>query len=146
MGMAPTAIMSTNKHSWVWHHEHSKGIATILLIVYEGSWVHDSAHVCSWALLSSQKCSWVILRVQVFDSVITKICLLLTWLPCHIFPLSWSRFEEIQKLRVLKSTLTGILKNVQYIIYRPLGSWEIQKAKVETFLVDTLYDMRASQI
>ena len=39
----------------------------------------------------------------------------------------------------LKSTCKGMLKNVQDGISRPLVSREIQKTKVETDLVDTLY-------
>ena len=38
----------------------------------------------------------------------------------------------------LKSTQEGLFKNIQDGIFRPLGSREIQKTKVETVLVDTL--------
>ena len=39
----------------------------------------------------------------------------------------------------LKSTRDGVLKNVLDGISRPLGSQQIQKTKVGTVLVDTLY-------
>ena len=49
------------------------------------------------------------------------------------------RFNEIlQNWIFLKSTEKGLLNNVQDGIYRPLGSQEIQKTKVETDLLDTL--------
>ena len=39
----------------------------------------------------------------------------------------------------LKSTQNELLGNVQDGISRPLGSQEIQKTKVETVLMDTVY-------
>ena len=55
--------------------------------------------------------------------------------------ISPARFHQIIKNRIfLKSTRKGQLKNVQDEISRPLGSREIQKTKVETVLVDTLYN------
>ena len=43
-----------------------------------------------------------------------------------------------KKLKFLKSTQNGLLKNVQDEISRPLGSREIHKTKAETVLWDTL--------
>ena len=45
----------------------------------------------------------------------------------------------MKNLIILKSTQKGLLKNVQDVISRPLGSQEIQKTKVERVLLDTLY-------
>ena len=54
--------------------------------------------------------------------------------------ISPARFHQIIENRIfLKSTRKGQLKNVQDEISRPLGSREIQKTKVETVLLDTLY-------
>ena len=59
-----------------------------------------------------------------------------------IFPISRSIFHQIIKSWIFsKSTQKGLLKNVQDGISRPLGSLEIQKTKVETDLLDTLYNI-----
>ena len=54
--------------------------------------------------------------------------------------MSQSRFDQIINNWIfLKSIRKGLLKNVQDGVSRPQGSQEIQKTKVETVLVDTLY-------
>ena len=61
---------------------------------------------------------------------------------CSILPICHSIFHLIIKNWIfLKSTQNGLLKIVQYGIYRPLGSREIKKQKlqVDTVLRDTLY-------
>ena len=57
-----------------------------------------------------------------------------------ILAISWSKFHQIiTKWISLESTWKGLLKNVKDGNSRPLGSWEIQKTKAGTVLVDTLY-------
>ena len=48
-------------------------------------------------------------------------------------------FVKITKWIFLESTRKGLLKNVQDRISKPLGGREIQKTKVYTVLLDTLY-------
>ena len=56
----------------------------------------------------------------------------------EIFP-RLSLISETINWIVLKSTQKGLLENVKDGISRPIGSREIQKTKVETDLLDTLY-------
>ena len=105
-----------------WHHTH------------ECYRVLRRGPECSWVLLSAYQCSspW-------FNN--EQKCELLKWPPSSIFEISWCRFYQIIKnWIVLKSTQIGLLKNVQDGISRPPGSREIQKTKVETDLLDTLYN------
>ena len=84
--------------------------------------------------------SFVLLSLKVYFSFINKKCLLLKWLPCSILVISWSRFYQIiTKWIFLESTRKELLKNVQDRISKLLGGREIQKTKVYTVLLDTLY-------
>ena len=112
----------------------------VLLNAHESSWVPMSAHECSWALRRAHECWWVIQSAQVLDPVLNQKCQLFKMVPCSILTISWSRFNQIIKSRILlKSTWKGLLKNVQDEISRPLGSQEIQKTKALPVLRDTLY-------
>ena len=136
---APTALTSPNEYSWAWHHY------TITLIVpldhtYQCSWVFMSAHEGLWVLLSAPYYSLIILSIQVLDSVINKKCWFYERLPFSILTISQSRFQQmIANFIVLKSTLKGLLNNVQNGPSRGFRGREINKTKVETILRDTLY-------
>ena len=86
--------------------------------------------------MRGHECSWLLkFLVQYMNK-----CRLLKWTPWRILAISRSRFHQIIRNWIfLKFTQTGVLKNVQDGISRPLRSREIQKTKVGTVLVDTLY-------
>ena len=69
--------------------------------------------------------------------------LILFWITlCWI---SWPIYHLGIKARaVFESTETGLLKNAQDFILGPSGSWEIAKTKVDTVLLDTLYNLAST--
>ena len=120
-----------------WHHtnEYSWGLQSS----HEIYWALQKSFKCSWALMSNPKWAWLLLSDKLLDSKINEKCYLLKWLPCSILAISQSRFYQIIKDWIFfKSTRKGLLKHVQDEICRPLESQEIQKAKAERVLLDTL--------
>ena len=81
--------------------------------------------------MGAHECSWQVMSAELYYQTINKKCQDLKWPHFSILTISHSIFHQIIKnLIFLKSTLKGLLKNVQYGLSRPLGSREIQKTKV----------------
>ena len=68
MNMAPTALMSANKHSWAWCH----GASSTHSALAPYSLILMSAQERLWVVMSASEESWMILNVQILDSVIYK--------------------------------------------------------------------------
>ena len=135
--IALTALMRADEHSWAWHH--GANITHSALEPYSS--VLTSAHEWSWVLMRVHEYSLVILKDQVLDSLINEKCWFLKWLPSSILSISQSWFHQIIKnWIVLKSTLKGLLKNVQDGTSRCFGGRDFNNRKVETILRDTLND------
>ena len=150
-----------------WHHAHDCfwALMSVYCSMAPSSWVFMDAHECSLAIRNTHGCSWLLICAHECQWVLMSAhdCSWKADRRSHEHSWTWA-MEQWALMRAQKqswawyhgamgthhyswaltwifseSTQNGLLKNVQDEISTPLGSREIQKTKVYTVLVDTLY-------